>query len=259
MNDLSHPTLDFGQNLAPIYIQLSTVFRRFVATGEWPVGGRIPTHERLAAQFGVNPATIRKAIEILAREGLVVTHRRRGTVVLAKGAPETRYDIPSDWAGLVAGSDMLTCKPIESLPAKSPPQPFHQHGTTAGSYQVLRRLYLCGGQSLGVETAYIERGLHRAIGLRRLTREPFWRLIEEAAGAGIARADQTIVFGIADGGIAAELGIPLNGPVATVHRSVYDGRSRLICEVTSCYRGDRVRIHERLTGLGEESRLAGTE
>ena len=45
---------------------------------------KTPTHEQLAVQLDVNPATIAKAISLLADEGLVKRSRRSGTVVIAK-------------------------------------------------------------------------------------------------------------------------------------------------------------------------------
>jgi GntR family transcriptional regulator len=63
--ELADPMVDLSTTHAPIYLQLSTLFRRFIVRNQWPVGDRIPNHDALAMQFGVNPATIRKAIAAL--------------------------------------------------------------------------------------------------------------------------------------------------------------------------------------------------
>src|SRR4051812_47363728 len=46
--------LDLTHHRAPIYVQLATLFRRFIVTGQWPIDKQIPTHEDIAAQFDVN-------------------------------------------------------------------------------------------------------------------------------------------------------------------------------------------------------------
>ena len=67
-------TVDFSYDRTPIFIQLATLFRRLIVTGQWPVGQRIPTHEHLAVQLDVNPATIDRARDgPLLREGSAAT------------------------------------------------------------------------------------------------------------------------------------------------------------------------------------------
>ena len=68
VTDLVPPEFDLTHNRAPIYVQLSTLFRRFIVTGHWPVDRQVPTHETLAVQFDVNPATIRKIGRASCRE-----------------------------------------------------------------------------------------------------------------------------------------------------------------------------------------------
>src|SRR3546814_1229236 len=65
----------------PRYLQLSTLFRRMIASGEWQVGSQIPTVEELAAEYGVARATVRQALGILNGEGLIERYRAKGTFV----------------------------------------------------------------------------------------------------------------------------------------------------------------------------------
>jgi GntR family transcriptional regulator len=95
--ELAYPTVDLSNTHAPIYVQLSTLFRKFIVRNQWPVGQRIPNLEALAAQFGVNPATVSKAIGALETEGLVECSRRRGTFVVAKPQKTRWYDVATDW------------------------------------------------------------------------------------------------------------------------------------------------------------------
>ena len=54
-----------------------------ISTGEWPAGSAIPTESVLAGAFGVSIGTIRKAVDGLVAEGLLVRRQGKGTFVTA--------------------------------------------------------------------------------------------------------------------------------------------------------------------------------
>lgn len=55
--------------------------RRQIATGEWPVGSRIPIEPELAEATGVGRSTVREAVRSLASMGMLETLPGRGTYV----------------------------------------------------------------------------------------------------------------------------------------------------------------------------------
>ena len=63
----------------PLYQQLIDVLRGALLCGDIQPGGRIPTESELSAQYQVSRITVRKAIEVLAEEGLVVKKQGKGT------------------------------------------------------------------------------------------------------------------------------------------------------------------------------------
>ena len=231
----AHPVLDAGRQRAPVYVQLASLFRRFIVTGQWPVDRQVPTHETLAAQFDVNPATVRKAIGLLEDEGLAQRFRRRGTFVVAKPSSAQAYRIPTTWEDLLLAADALEAEVLESRAAKSIPAPFHGGSTPAAGYRYTRRLYRRGAQRIAVE-AHLDRDLLAGRGTER---QPLARL----ARAGVDRVDQTVRFGIADRDVASCLGIALNDPIAVVHLSV--AAKGVLRWASACsYRGDAVMLAE---------------
>jgi len=61
-----------------------------VAEGRYATGDQLPTEAQLAAKFGVNRHTVRRAMAALAEQGLV--HARRGAGVFVTASP-TDYPI----------------------------------------------------------------------------------------------------------------------------------------------------------------------
>ncbi|MFM8319753.1 MAG: GntR family transcriptional regulator [Chloroflexota bacterium] len=66
-----------------IYQQIIDWMRAQISTGVWPEHYRLPSEIELAATLGVSRGTIRKAINQLTSEGLLVTLHGRGTFVEA--------------------------------------------------------------------------------------------------------------------------------------------------------------------------------
>ena len=65
----------------PLYVQIKALIEGGLASGEWKPGEAIPPETALAARYGVSLGTVRKAIEALAAENLVVRRQGKGTFV----------------------------------------------------------------------------------------------------------------------------------------------------------------------------------
>ena len=65
----------------PKYAQIADIFRQRIARGIWAQGLRLPANEDLAAEFGVSRVTIRQAVDLLARDGLIEARQGRGTFI----------------------------------------------------------------------------------------------------------------------------------------------------------------------------------
>ena len=73
-------TTDLSRSRVARYIQLATLFRNWIASGEWPIGGRIPNVDELALEFSVARGTIREALGVLEEEGPARTPSRQGHI-----------------------------------------------------------------------------------------------------------------------------------------------------------------------------------
>src|SRR5689334_12149663 len=94
----AHPL--FGDSPVPRYAQLADVLRGRIARGHWRRGERVPTLEALMREFGVARVTVRQAVELLAREGLLSAQQGRGTFVTAEPASSKRLHLQTSLAEL---------------------------------------------------------------------------------------------------------------------------------------------------------------
>lgn len=75
----------------PLWTAIADDLRNAIAAGRYKRGMRLPTEAELAARFGVNRHTVRRALAELADEGLVIA--RRGAGVFVAGLPPLDYAI----------------------------------------------------------------------------------------------------------------------------------------------------------------------
>ena len=68
-------------NDRPIYLQLEEILLQAIASGQYPAGSRLPAVRELAAEAGVNPNTMQRALTDLEREGLLYSQRPAGRFV----------------------------------------------------------------------------------------------------------------------------------------------------------------------------------
>lgn len=65
----------------PLYQQIKEALLTRIVSGEWPPGTFIPSESSLATHYGVSVGTLRKALDALAIEHVVIRHQGKGTVV----------------------------------------------------------------------------------------------------------------------------------------------------------------------------------
>ena len=65
----------------PLYSQLRNLLADQIASGKWKPGESLPNETLLAQQFGTSVGTVRKALDIMEAESLLVRKQGRGTFV----------------------------------------------------------------------------------------------------------------------------------------------------------------------------------
>src|SRR6187399_837600 len=65
----------------PLYKEVKSRITKSLIAGEWKPGAAIPSESQLSAQFHVSVGTIRKAIDELVAEKIVIRQQGRGTFV----------------------------------------------------------------------------------------------------------------------------------------------------------------------------------
>lgn len=228
------------------YIQLASLFRQRIDSGDWAVGSQIPTVKELAEQCGVATMTIRQALDLLEGEGLIERFRAKGTFVLERPSRDLWCEVQTDWSGLLIARDNAT---IEILgDERHTPLPRHDAtiGAAAPAYRHLRRRHSRDGAAFLLADVYVDERICPLIPEEHYTRMTAMRLIAELPGHPIADARQIVTIGSADLETASELNVSIGDPVAKVQRIAVDQQGDIILLANGIYRGDMMKIEVKL-------------
>ena len=82
----------------PLYEQLKVLITQSLAAGEWKPGEIIPSETDLATRYSVSQGTVRKAIDALAAENILVRKQGKGTFVATHSEEQIRLRFLRIWA-----------------------------------------------------------------------------------------------------------------------------------------------------------------
>lgn len=231
----------FDGTPVPRYFQLADLFRQRIARGEWPEKHRLPTLETLALEFSVARVTVRQAIEVLAREGLLSPQQGRGTFV--SGVPRTQrfISVVTTLAELVRNYEDTQPTIVNMEEGVNSPPLKPNEGSPAAQYTYMRRVHVRDASAYCVISLYLDERIFRRAPeeFRAKTVIP---LLHSMPGVHIKTAHQVLTIGTADMEIAQKLDIAVGVPVVEVRRIFQDKEGTVIYLANVIYRGDSVRI-----------------
>ena len=88
---MDKPPAFHSPTFSPLYQQIRGLITRSLESGEWGPGDVIPSESELATRFGVSQGTVRKAIDEMAAENLLVRRQGKGTFVATHNDPRSFF------------------------------------------------------------------------------------------------------------------------------------------------------------------------
>ena len=225
----------------PRYHQLADLLRQRIARGIWPREHRLPSLEELTAEFGVARVTVRQAIDLLAREGLVSPQQGRGTFVTGMPNRDRFISVVTSLDELARVYEDTQPRIVNIDESVSSPPLGEGEGSPAARYAFMRRVHLRDGKPYCVINIYLDERIFRQSpqAFRKKTVIP---LLKAMKGVRIAAAHQVLTIASADTEVARLLEVPVNAPVAEVRRIFKDAAGTVIYLADVTYRGDAIRL-----------------
>jgi len=225
----------------PKYAQIADIFRRRIARGIWAQGLRLPANEVLADEFGVSRVTIRQAVDLLVRDGIIEAQQGRGTFITGTLTEDRWLKVETTLSDLAEVYRDTSPEIINIRESRTDAPLLPEDGKPAAHYVFMRRVHSRNKRPYCVISIYLDEKIFRRHP-KRFRKETVIPILKDMRDPSISSARQTLTIGTADLEVARLLQVSLNSPVAEVRR-VFTTADRTVIylgEVT--YRGDFIRI-----------------
>jgi len=224
----------------PLYHQLETIIRKKILSGEYPAGSLVPSEAALAKKYELSRITIRRALDLLEKDDLVVRKRGKGTFVSDKLPALKTSRLDGSIEDLIAMGVKTKIKFIDASFITPPPKVKKLLLTKAGE-EVLKveKLRLVDRKPFSHVVNYLPAAIGKRINLKKIKTEPILLVLEDDLGISVSNAVQTIEATIADIEIAPLLEVQVGDPLMKVERTVYGVNKKPIEFVSVLYRADK--------------------
>ena len=205
---------------SPLYRQIKALLVKGLQRAEWRPGEAIPSEVELAARFKVSQGTMRKAIDELAAENLLVRRQGKGTFVATHAAEHVQFRflrLTPDAGGAAGMSRRLIDCRRERAPAD-----------LAGALRLrvgepvvrVRRVLSFEGAPVVFDEIWLPAALFRGLTVERLAAHPgpMYGLFETEFGVRMIRAEEKIRAVAADASSAPWLDVAEGAPLLSVER-----------------------------------------
>ena len=216
-------TLEQSASFSPLYQQIKELILGSLQAGEWQPGQAIPSEMDLAERYKVSQGTVRKAIDELASENLVVRHQGKGTFVASHREEAVQYRflrlVPDSGKELILKSKFLSCETAQAneLLAKQ------FNIKNKDPLILIKRVQSFYGKPVVYELIYLLATRFQGITLERLTSwsGPLYGFYETEFATHMVRAEEHIKALGADCLVAEHLSINEAAPVLQVERRTF--------------------------------------
>jgi GntR family transcriptional regulator len=231
----------------PGYQQVYLTLRDWIYAGSFPAGSQLPTETELCGTFGVSRVTVRKAIDLLAGDGLVSRQQGRGTFVTerASNAPLTG-EMEQLLKRLTALGGKTQISGVKSEIIAADDEMATDLGVERGEKVLcVSHLRHTRGEVTGSVRVYIPADLGLSFGRNDLKSGSMLVALEEK-GIEIQAADQLIGATLATFDQAKILGVPVGTPLVRLRIVAFDSAYRPVLSMTALYRADYYQHHVHL-------------
>ena len=229
---------------SPLYQQIKGLMLKRLQAGEWKPGEAIPSEVELALGFRVSQGTVRKAIDELAAENLLMRRQGKGTFVATHAEQHVRYRflklIPDDGDPNSEGPAQrafIDCKRLRAVADVA-----RALGLRSGDPVLqLRRVLSFAGQPTILEDIWLPGAPFKGLTAERLSayHGPMYALFETEFGVRMVRAQEQLRAVLPAPDQATLLNVTQNTPLLSVERIAFTYDDKAMELRRGLYRTDK--------------------
>jgi GntR family transcriptional regulator len=205
---------------SPLYRQIKSLLLQRLESGEWRPGEAIPSESELAIRFNVSQGTVRKAIDEMAAENLLLRRQGKGTFVASHDDPRAFFRFLR-LVPLAGGIEQAQSVPLECWRAKAGPEVARMLELNIGDpINIVRRLLKFSGKPVVVDEIYLPGSIFGTVTLDMLSdyQGSLYSFFENQFGVRMIRAEERLRAVPADRSSAELLNVAEGSPLLSVER-----------------------------------------
>ncbi|MBG6221228.1 GntR family transcriptional regulator [Janthinobacterium sp. CG_23.4] len=214
------PAVTASPTFSPLYQQIKALITQSLQTGEWKPGELIPSEVELAGRFKVSQGTVRKAIDELSAENLVMRRQGKGTFVSTHHEARAHFRflrlVPDEGVPHYPESKFIEVKRV-----RAPADVARLMELKSGDAVIfIKRVQYFDGVPTVLEELWLPGLIFKGLTAERLVeyKGPMYGLFETEFGTRMIRASEQIRAVCADAGAAQLLNIDLGTPLLSSER-----------------------------------------
>ena len=236
---------------SPLYQQIKSLILQSLQAGEWKPGEVIPSEMELAGRYRVSQGTVRKAIDEMAADNLVVRRQGKGTFVATHAEQQVEFrflklvpDSGTPGSEGPAQRDIIDCRRLRASADVARALALRSGEAVLQA----RRLLSYGGVPTIVEDLWLPATPFKGLTAERLAdyHGPMYALFETEFNVRMVRADEKIRAVAAAGGLESLLQVVTGTPLLSVERIAYTYKDLPMELRRGYYRTDTHHYHNTL-------------
>ena len=227
-----------AKETAPLYSKVRAALRTAIRSGAFGAGTVLPSEKELEAEHGVSRITVRRALEELEREGLVVRGRGRQARVTDTLVSAARTEIEDDFASmldLVRGTQSRVVRFKWRLPDEATCSKLGGSGDEP--VLLVDRVRSNAGKAMLHTRAYVPAWVGAKLEEEMLSERTMLDSLLQS-GVTIASAAQEMHAAPCPADVAPLIGLSPGDPVFVIERLVRDHRNRAVQHLVATFRWD---------------------
>jgi GntR family transcriptional regulator len=214
-----------------------------ISSGVLIPGTRLPTEDKLIAEFGVDRMAIRTTIQNLVQRGFVENRGKGGRFVTRPKIAQELTELTSFVEDMQAVGRSATATVIDHRIVAATEAVAKKLSLPVGTIVIrIQRVRLADQMPLSFDETYLPRELGEKVIAENLETEPIFSILETKCGVPLVGAEYRLESALADPGVAEALQIRERQPVFLIERTSYSEGDRPVDYEKLHYRGDQIQF-----------------
>ena len=214
----------------PLYREVKHKLMESMRDGEWKPGEMIPAEKRLCERYGVSVGTLRKAVDELTAENILIRHQGRGTFVASHS--QDRYMFGFFHICPKSGSKEYPQVEFIGLSRdKADAATAQKLGVAKGSklHRIVNRLSL-GGRPVIIDRILLPDAVFPGLAEAQVRdrRTTLYQLYQDSFGVGVLRTEERLDAESASPEIAELLSVEPGTPLLHIVRRAFSFRDEVV-------------------------------